>query len=124
MSFSTQTANPFELAALSAPEDAYGYRARAAREGRASACEACGESGPGVSANNSTGKPLCYECGERLAEARDAQRDLDEAAEDLAAYGMSTLDAECVECGSGRKIVMTDRELLDANAVCCEGQAA
>ena len=32
--------------------------------------------------------------------------------------------AECAACGSTRKTVVSDRELLDAGAVCCEGKAA
>lgn len=70
--------NLFELMAMSAPDDDYGYRARAARENRTYTPRAL-ESSPG---------------------------------------------AECAVCGSDRKTVATDRELVDAGAVCCEGKAA
>ena len=43
-------------------------------------------------------------------------------------YALTMMDAlkshsaECAACGSTRKTVVSDRELLDAGAVCCEGK--
>jgi ribosomal protein L37AE/L43A len=117
------TYNQFELEAMSAPEDAYGYRARAAREGRdydarrapeRNDCGACPAHPETLVYNAADRIWVCAECDLAINEAVRLQ---------MQALASSPL-AECAECGSTRKTVATDRELLDAAAVCCQGRAA
>lgn len=112
------TYNLFELQAMSAPIDEYGYRARAAREGRdyetfgaPDEDELAGED-DGAEDEDSDWVPACVE----VRRIMDQAATLGEMSDLLKAHQ----GAQCVACGSTRKTVATDRELVDANAACCE----